>query len=156
MTELKITNTLSKGLKVFNSKSKKVSKIGMKKMGVQLLNNVVNGSPRQSVVPPIDSGLLRGSGSVFLQSELVKTAPKFNGQGAPNKSFSGKENEVTVGFDTSYAAKMHERSWSAGRKSAQSGDVGNKFIEKHLRDDGNELFRLYGKILQRELFAGGL
>lgn len=119
-------------------------------VGIQLINNIVNGSPTEPTVPPILTGRLRGSGSVFLGGKNVYETPKYHGEGTPNRSFSGKEGVVTIGFNTEYAARWHEETFEPGVRSQQSGDVGNKYVERHLRADGKELMQLYANILKEE------
>jgi hypothetical protein len=130
---------------------------GKTAMGIQLINNIMNGSPKESVVPPVKSGELRGSGSVFVGSKLVHSVEKVKGKGNPNTSHTAKINTVTVGINTSYAAILHEKpfsetkmkgSWSPGPVSKKSGDVGNKFVEKHLKADKEELMQLYADIIK--------
>lgn len=128
------------------------------KIGLQLINWIVNGSSKESRVPPILTGLLRGSGSVFVGSKFIGATPKVNGKGNPNQSHSEKENIVTVGFNTGYARKMHELkrkmhelNWRPGPKSQQSGDVGNKYIEKHLNSDKEALMAFYGKLQNKNV-----
>ena len=151
-----IKNDLNDRLHVFKIKSK----IGFKKawgaVGLQLLNNTVNGSPAEPVVPPIMHGYLRGSGSVFIGSELLATSDKFgetnhSGDAKPNTSYSGKDMELTIGFNAPYAARMHEGEWKPGPVSQQSGDVGNKFLEKHLKNDRQELMQLYADLVKKEV-----
>lgn len=121
------------------------------KVGLQLLNWTLNGSSRESVVPPIKDGILRGSGSVFVGSELVGDSKSGYPNGTPNASYTGHKDIITIGFNTSYAEKMHETSWNPGPVSMQSGDTGNKFIEKHLRADGKDLLKLYATFFKQEM-----
>ena len=128
---------------------KKTDKNARIKVGVQMLNWIANGSPNNSTVPPVLTGLLRGSGSVFYGSVLVGVTPTYNGQGEPNRSHSEREGVLTVGFDTAYAARMHETSWNPGPVSQQSGDTGNKFIEKHMQSDKKDLLKLYAVLMKK-------
>lgn len=151
--DFKITNNIN--LKAAWSADKIARKKGLMALGLQLLNNTINGSPAEPVVPPILYGYLRGSGSVFLGSELLSKSDKFGytekkSNVFPNEIYNGKENEVTVGFNAPYAARLHETNWISGKISQQSGDVGNKFLEKHLKKDGKELFNLYVDIYKKE------
>lgn len=117
--------------------------------GLQLLNNTINGSPAESTVPPILTGLLRGSGSVFLGSKVVGFAPKVKGQGNPATQHSEKKGVVTVGFNTAYAHRMHEYPFRPGPISEQSGDVGHGFLIKHLVNDKDELMELYSSYIRK-------
>jgi len=60
---------------------------------------------------------------------------------------------ITVGFNTPYAARMHEVEFQPGPISKQAGNVGTKYIEKHLKADGNELIELGAAIIKKE--SGG-
>ena len=148
---MKITETMSIGFPLAWKKNKIANEAGLMALGLQLLNNVVNGSPNESTVPPIFQGYLRGSGSVFLEKKLLATSAKYGytartADVRPNESYAGRKNQVTIGFNAPYATKMHETEWEPGPVSKQSGDVGNKFLEKHLKKDKKELFQLYADI----------
>lgn len=121
------------------------------KVGLQLLNWTLEGSNNESVVPPIKDGILRGSGSVFVGSDLIGDSKTQYPEGTPNKSYSGHKDIITIGFNTSYAERMHETEWTPGPVSEQSGDTGNKFIEKHLRADGRNLLKLYATFFKQEM-----
>lgn len=157
MISFTFKNTLSKGLKrYFNMVGigeKGFNTIhfrAMEKIGIQLINWIINGSAKESIVPPIKEGILRGSGSVFVGSKLVHTTKGEYAQGTPNLSYNDKDNVITVGFNTAYAARMHETNWTPGFYSRQSGDVGNKFIEQHLKADGKDLLKLYAIFVKKE------
>jgi hypothetical protein len=143
-----VKNTLVDGMRAFQVKHEKVSEMALGKVGLQLINWIVNGSSREGVVPPVKTGLLRGSGSVFVGNKFIGATPRFSGLGTPNQSYEGKPNEVTVGFNTRYAAKLHEEKFKLGLVSMQSGNVGNKYVEKHLKADGKALFAFYAKLLK--------
>lgn len=150
-----ITDTLTPGLILGFQVEKEARKKGMMVLGLQLLNNVVNGSPNEPRVTPIFQGFLRGSGSVFFEKELLATSAKFgfskkSSDVRPNESYQGKKDEVTIGFNAPYATKMHETDWTPGPVSAQSGDVGNKFLERHLKADRKELFQLYADVHKKD------
>jgi len=146
--EIEINNELDEGLKKYRMAHKRADVRARIKVGIQLINNVVNGSARDSVVPPIDTGRLRGSGSVFYGSKLAFVTPKVKGSGTPNYDYKGPDRQITVGFNTPYAARLHETEWTPGQVSEQSGDVGNKYLERHLKADGPELMKLYAKLLE--------
>lgn len=160
-----VKNTLTDRTKKFFTVTNPGGEIDIKAktiMGLQLLNNIINGSPRNSLVPPIMTGRLRASGSVFVGSEFsgdTSNQPVQEGVATPNKSYSDKKEIVTVGFNTEYAARWHEQDFTPGgkipSKIAQSNpaalaNVGKKYIEKHLQSDGPELTKLYATIVRRE------
>jgi hypothetical protein len=130
-------------------------------VGLQLLNFSLNGSSGESTVPPIKFGVLRGSGSVFVNGILVGDTKSNYSNGTPNNEYStSTDNDVTVGYNTAYAAKLHETNWVPGgarpskqatRNPAITGDVGNKWIEKHLKADGKVLLGLYADIFKKNM-----
>lgn len=124
-----------------------------KKVGLQLLNWTLEGSSNESVVPPILDGILRGSGSVFVGSKVVGDSKSDYPQGTPNKSYTAHRDVITIGFNTAYAAKLHEKEWQPGPVSLQSGDTGNKYIERHLKADGEDLVALYAEFFKKETGA---
>jgi hypothetical protein len=153
--KMTVKSSIGKGLQEFTSNYQKRNPEIMAKVGVQLLNYTLNGSPRVSVVPPILDGILRSSGSVFVGGKLVGTSPMV-GKGTPNTSLSeSNPNVITVGFNTGYAARMENDNWTPGPVSQQSGDVGNKFLKQHIDGDMEALSKLYSILAQKELFSGG-
>lgn len=155
------TDNLTKGLKEYfkkagisKSESKGADKIAKTKTAIQLLNWVVNGSPKEPVVPPIYWGVLRSSGSAFVGSEFVggtNFLPVISpGQVVLNKILREKQTTITIGFNTAYATRMHETNWTPGERSLQSGDVGNKFVERHLKSDKEDLMAFYAAIFKKE------
>jgi len=118
-------------------------------VGLQLLNNIINGSPGESVVAPILTGLLRGSGSVFVGSKVIGFSPRINNEGNPATVIREDPGVVTVAFNTGYAAKLHEYPFRPGPISQQSGNVGYKFIIKHVSADRNELMDLYATFIRK-------
>lgn len=148
---LEITSNIGEKMTVLQKKMPVIHERAMVAVGLQLINNIANGSSHETVVPPVLTGLLRGSGSVFYGSKHVFSLPPYNGQGKPNTSHSGREGEITVGFDTAYAARWHETNFIPGPVSKDSGDVGYKYVEKHLQHDGKALFQLYADIMKKDL-----
>jgi hypothetical protein len=148
-----VRNTLHKGLNEYYKRAKTADFKAKSALGLQLLNNVINGSPGVTVVPPILTGHLRGSGSAFVGSTLVGDSSAEYAAGKPNKNFQANNDVVTVGFDTPYAAKMHENigiKYKLGPFSEQSGNVGPFFLRLHLEGDKNELWGLYASIYKKE------
>jgi hypothetical protein len=144
--ELIVENTLDEGLKELKKKFPELKKQALMKGGLQLINWIVNGSPKNSRVPPIKTGQLRAAGSVFVGKELVDTTGKW-----ANTSYNEKEDVTTIGFNTAYAAKLHETEWEPGPRSLQSGDVGNKYIESHLKSDAKAWLEFVGKLIKKGL-----
>lgn len=156
-----ITNTLTRGFDKYilktgigQDKAAGAHKKAAVALALQLLNWTINGSARVNVTPPIKDGILRGSGSAFVGGEFVGDTKKDYIAGTPNTSYGDTNpNDITVGFNTSYAAKLHETNWTPGPASEQAGDVGNKFLEKHIEADGQDLTKLYAAIFKKETKA---
>ncbi len=137
----------------FNKIDPEAKEKGLIAFGLQLLHNTVVGSPNEGVRAPIRKGRLRGSGSVFVGSKKVGDTTFLGKRGTPAQSHSEKNpNIVTAGFNTEYAALVHENlqpkgSWVPGGKDGKgaslSADVGGKFLERHLKADKDELMQLY-------------
>jgi hypothetical protein len=125
----------------------------MRKMGIALLGFILNGSSNDPTVPPKKSGMLRGSGSVFVEKELVHTSRGEYPAGTPAQQYNAGKDTVAVGLNTAYAHRLHETKWKPGPGSIQSGNVGNKFIERHLIADRETLLKTYAAEVKRETGA---
>lgn len=135
-------------------------------VALQLLNFCANGSPNEPTQPPIDSGYLRGSGSAFVNGKHITSTPTIDGQGEPLESFSTSiiddEYAIDIIYNTEYAAKLHETTWTPGgvkpSKAAANNpgilqNVGNKWIEKHLLSDGEDLIMLFGNRMFKYFYS---
>ena len=158
--QLYVKEDITEGLKkFFNKIDPKARGKGLVALGLQLINNTVQGSPRESVRAPIWKGRLRGSGSVFVGSKKVGDTLFLGESGTLAQAHAENNfNVVTVGFNTEYAARVHERlkpagDWIPGGKSGKgasiSADVGGKFLERHLKADKTELYQLYTDIYRK-------
>jgi len=128
-------------------KSPKLFFEAMAKAGIQFLNWCNNGSAKESRKPPIRWGVLRGSSSVFVGNELITSFPQVIGIGAtesvtPAVSHQAKPTVMTLVWNTDYAARMHEWKGGWGKFTLQDGDAGNKWLERHLRNDKDDLMKL--------------
>lgn len=122
----------------------------MKIGAIQLLTWCNVGSSKESRKPPIRFGVLRGSSSAFVGNELVQVFPQSIKAGAkespsPATAHNAKKLTITVVYNTNYAARMHEGQYNPGEVSAQDGDAGNKWVEKHLEADKEILMALIAK-----------
>ena len=165
MLRMKFTQNITKRLKLLETKLSINKSTGIdfkakQKIALQLLNWSINGSSNESVVPPILTGQLRGSGTVFVGNKHVGDAKNKYPDGTPAGSYDGKPDTITIGFNTAYAARMHESNWTPGGQKPSrvaqnipglTGDVGNKFIQKHLQADGKALVQMYAILLKKEL-----
>lgn len=102
--------------------------------------NTGSGGTNESRKPPIRYGVLRGSSSAFVNGELVQVYPQNIQAGAddtPSPARSGAQKEVSTTWvwNTDYATKMHEWTGGWGKFTAQDGDAGNKWLEKHVQAD---------------------
>ena len=104
-------------------------------VAIQMLTWMNTGSPNEPLKPPIRFGTLRGSGSAFVGKKLIGVAPP-EGEATPATSYAGPEGTITIIYNTSYAAKMHEWQGGWGPYTTQDGSAGAKWIEKHLAADG--------------------
>jgi hypothetical protein len=163
-------DTLTPGLKRFFKKAGDVGGSNTDKesadfkakraMALQLLNFCVNGSAKERVKPPIRFGILRASGSAFVEGEMVGDTKANNADGTPNEAYNAGAGTIAVGFNTAYAAKLHEdKNWVPGgeppspqaeRNPAMLEDVGNKYVEKHLVADKETLLAVYAEEFKRE------
>lgn len=127
-----------------------------KAVSIQALKWVVEGSPNVSRIPPVDTGALWASGTGFVGSVLTATLSlpvSTPGVATPNKSYNGKMNKITIGFNTPYAARWHEVDFNPGEISDNAGDVGTKYLEKHIQGDAIAYTKLYAEKLKKE--SGG-
>jgi len=110
-------------------------RFAMAQVAVQMLTWMNTGSPAEPLKPPIRFGTLRGSGSVFVGSTLIGIAPSEGGEPTPATAYSANANIITIVYNTSYAAKMHEWKGGWGKYTLQDGNAGAKWIERHIRAD---------------------
>jgi hypothetical protein len=82
-------------------KMKEVSIEGLEEVGLDLLGKAV----RQA---PVDTGDLRGSGSVSFGGNVIAQGTKEGGVVATGKAGRSAKPEVTVGFSVPYAHRQHE------------------------------------------------
>jgi hypothetical protein len=98
--------------------------------------NLLNDCVLQRPTVPLKEGWLRGSGSIFVQNKLVAVS-SHGKQGKANTELiepieSGKFIGV-IGFNTPYAAKMHEGiDLKFSKLSIESG-AGPKYLESKLQ-----------------------
>ena len=108
--------------------------------GMQLLNDAVMEEP----TVPLDEGTLRGSGSVFVQDQLVGTSRDLGANGTPATEHSeGNKRELVavVGFNTPYAAYQHEGVRADGTHVVENyseAGSGRKFLETPLKNHRKE------------------
>lgn len=159
-TKIQFENTLNDGLQTYFKKmgigeGKGEDLKAKKKVALQMLDYIIQGSPRENITPPLLHGILRGSASVFVGNIMVKA----NGNDA-NRNHSDNINTITIGFDAAYAARMHEhmvpsntpdpimgKLFQPSERSKSAGG-GGKFVEAHLKADGKTLLELYADFIR--------
>jgi len=160
--QMTVTDTLMEGMKRYFKTAgiSQLTTIGADKKaktvcGLQFINFVVNGSSKETVTPPIKWGNLRAAGSVHVGREFVGgnnlyPVKEKTGEGANIGGISEKPDTITIGFNTSYATKLHETEWNPGPASKKAGNVGNKYLEKHLVADRETVMQLYAETFKKE------
>lgn len=97
-------------------------------------------------------GLLRGSGSAFVDNKLVATTPKVNNKGRPAKShneyLSSNVHIGVVGFNTMFAARVHELPKSSNWSTPGSGP---KFLESKATRNKEKYIKRVANVLKKEV-----
>lgn len=144
--------------------SKEAFKEAQKIAALQFLTWVNAGSPAESATPPIRWGVLRGGSSVFIGNEFINTYPENIKSGAdetpdPLKSYNGEEGVITIIYNVNYAFRMHEergKTWhNLGAFSTQAANATDKWLEKHLANDGKILYAMIARLVSKILNERG-
>lgn len=118
---------------------------GLGQSGMQLLNDATQELP----TVPLRTDFLRGSGSVFVNGELVGTSAQGEGSPATEDENRGDDAKIVcrVGFNTAYAAVMHEGRWETGplagkeiQNYSEPGS-GKYYLSRPLEENGEEYIR---------------
>jgi len=115
-------------------------------VAIQMLTYMNIGSPNTNAKPPIRWGVLRGSSTAFVGNRLVGT---FSPTADKITSYSGSKDEITIVFNTSYAAKMHEWDGGWGKFTLNDTGAGAKWVEKHINADGPLLLSLFAEEVKK-------
>lgn len=93
---------------------------------------------------PLKLGYLRSSASAFVNNELVFTAPwivtekgdqEYHPAQDHTEEIPPNTQQVTVGYNTSYAHLMHEGVWPDGREiNYHYPGTGKKYLERKLQE----------------------
>jgi hypothetical protein len=122
-------------------------KRGLAKAGMRLVRDAVMEVPKV----PYEEGTLRGSGSVFVSGKLVGTTQDMDPGGTPattlNESTVSEALEAVVGFNTPYAARLHEH---PEYKFTEPG-AGAKFLERKMSENRDD----YRAIIAHEVKQAG-
>ena len=112
---------------------------GMTLAGMRLLEDAIMESP----TVPIDEGTLRGSGSVFVGNAHVGDSQNVGGNPTPSHDFADEGEDhhqitATVGFNTPYAARLHEHP----EFEFTNSDSGGKFLESKMTRNRDRYMRI--------------
>jgi hypothetical protein len=104
-----MSSDLARGLAAFQAKLDRHVERGLARAGSLLLRDCI----METNKVPLDEGTLTGSGSVFVGNRHTESAAPVGGTPQPATSFSppgfsAGQKVVTVGFNTPYAARLHE------------------------------------------------
>lgn len=158
-TGINFTGPQLVGLKVLDKIFPKAVATALDTGANTMLDWMNEGSPRESRTPPVKYGNLIESSSVFVGSRLAGVGGNARGalntpgklQPDPLKTYKGKAQVITVIYNSSYAAKMHEWRGGWGPNTLARNDAGNKWVEKHLIADKEAVMKLIGKTLKKEI-----
>ncbi len=148
--KLKIRNTISVGR--IKNVSAEAFKSGQLKAAIQMLDWMSSGSMGSQAAPPIRTGVLASSGSAFYKKQNIGVSPDIaGGKGTPNKSFNSRN--ITWGFDTDYAKKLHEEKLNPGPLSKRNPNrqPGNQWLTEHLQKDKDNYMKLVAKFAKKFL-----
>jgi len=151
---MKMTMSLAP-LKRLQRKSPQAFQKALKVAAIQFITWANKGSKAEPGTPPIRWGVLRGSSSAFVGSQLVTTFLQNIQSGAPEEptpaqSHVAPASTITWTWNTDYATKMHEWKGGWGKFTIQAGNAGNKWLEKHLQKDKNDLMKVIGMEFKKE------
>jgi hypothetical protein len=148
-TGLVIKNTID--VSKIKAVSKKAFEKSQAKAAIQMLGWMASGSAASEKAPPIRTGVLASSGSVFYKNKLLTISPDISGgKGTPNKAFNSKN--ITWGFNTVYATRMHEdKNLKPGPYSQASGNrhPGNQWLLEHLQKDKDNYTKLIAEFARK-------
>lgn len=139
------TSAVTRSLKKVQRKSPEIFDKALAVGALQLLTWSNTGTGRTSKKPPIRTGVLRGSSSVFVGKRLISIYPQAaNGSEYPTpaRTHSGEKTTITIVWNTDYAAKMHEWKGGWGKFTIQDQDAGNKWATENLKANRNDLMKV--------------
>lgn len=129
----------------------KAGERGAMKAALQLLNDATMEAPGV----PLDEGTLRGSGSAFVNNNLVGVSPSQGGNPDPatedNEAIPKDAFVAVVGFNTPYAAYQHEGERADGTRKVENyshSGTGAKFLERKMAENFDEYQAIMGREIQ--------
>jgi hypothetical protein len=149
----------------FSSYSKKQIGFACDKAAVEMLTWMSNGSQKNNTRPPLRWGVLSASGSAFRGGKFLmdtSNLPVKSEDGerpTPNKQLhnteaTGSKVTMTWGFNTDYAAKMHEQKPGPNYKPNHKDPdrmMGNQWVTSHLDSDKDDLQKVIAAFLEAAL-----
>lgn len=121
--------------------------------GSRMIRDAVIVEPR----PPLETGMLRGSGSVFVDTERVSDsrAIGFNGGEPPQSNDIPQKDTVTLVFDTPYAARMDQFLEPLGNlksRFTQDPKIGGGWMSKLTQKKFTDIYvKLIGNTIKKGL-----
>jgi hypothetical protein len=135
-----------RGLRLGDVVVRRAVERGMGQAGLQWLHDAIQEPP----TVPIDTGDLRGSGTVFLQGQLLGTSPAQGPNATPATDDDVRPDAgeilVRVGFNKPYAAKWHEVP-----ANFQEPSAGNKYLEAKAAAHGKEYLQTAADVARGEI-----
>jgi hypothetical protein len=149
--ELRIRNTIN--IPKVKKVSDKTFVKSQMKAAIQMLDWMSSGSKGSTKAPPIRTGILASSGSAFYKNKNIAISEDISGGlGTPNKSFNAKN--ITWGFNTSYATRMHEdKTLKPGPFSERNPNrhPGNQWMLEHLKNDKDNYAKTIALFMRKDL-----
>lgn len=147
--------TVKNNLKInqFKKVSKKAFQSAQEKAAIQMLDWMSSGSPKSDKKPPIRTGVLASSGSAFYNNKFLKETPNVATKGTPTPNYQYSGKEITWGFNTEYAKRMHEDKLTPGEFSSRDSGrkPGNQWMTAHLSKDKKLFIKVIAEFLKKKL-----
>ena len=144
--------TVKSTIDVSKMEGHKLFPIAQEKAALSMMDWMSSGSMASQAAPPILSGVLASSGSVFYKKQNIGVSPDISGgKGTPNKAFNSRN--ITWGFNTDYAKRLHEEKLNPGPYSMRNPNrhPGNQWVTTHLQKDKNNYTKLVAKFARKYL-----
>ena len=132
----------------YNRRVLAAAETGGAEAGSLLLREAITQAPGV----PLDEGTLRGSGSVHVNGKFVQASENVGGEPTPyTRTMQAPRPDkvvVTVGFNTAYAAVMHEGGWETGPLAGKkiehykTAGTGAKFLERPQSDNRDQYMQV--------------
>lgn len=145
-----------RGLDQYLAAFQAAARKGLARAGMLCLRDAVMDAP----MVPLDEGTLKGSGSVFVGNDLVGTSEQFasgNPQAKPTpateyaEQLAADQLKATVGFNTPYAARLHE----GVEFEFQHSGHGAKYLESKLAEKGDFYMQEIADTIDSEMAKAG-